>query len=164
MAELLDPLITKVENIPDIVEEAYKEAVVEEVDNSAIKLNSYFIANSGSATLNAHRDVGREWRGSVYFAKVDWDNKTPVNELQGKSWGRFKDKPRKKGKRNFSINPATTHDLAYIINYGERNADGSIKRVGTYFINKGFRRIKDLDKNIERTFRIKLDDLNKTKS
>lgn len=161
MADVFEHLATELEKLPEEMQEAYKEAVVEEVDKSAEKLNTYFMANSGSTTLNSHRVVGSRWIGTTYFAQVDWDDKTPVNELKGK-----KSRPetvrrnakitRRRGKRNFSIRPATTHDLAYIINYGVRNADGSIKRVGTYFINKGFRRIKNLDKNIEKNFDEKL--------
>lgn len=161
MADVFERLAREVSRLPAEIQEAYKKSVQEEVDKSAEQLNTYFMQNSGSRTLNAHRVVGSRWIGTTYFAQVDWDDKTPVNELVGKRSNpdtirrnaRIK---RRRGKRNFSIRPATAHDLAYIINYGERNEDGSIKRVGTYFINKGFRRIKSLDKNIEKNFNEKL--------
>lgn len=160
MDDVFDELAKELNRLPEEIEQAYEEVVIQEVDKAGEKLNSYFIANSGSKTLNEHRIVEsvlyKDNRVKSYRVTVDWDDKTPVNELKGKSWGRDVKVKRRRGKRNYSIRPATTHDLAYIINYGEKNADGSVKRLGNYFITKGMRRIKNLDKNIEKEFEQKL--------
>ncbi len=144
----------------------YEAAVIEEMDKSAQKLKDYFLQNSGSETLNSNMVVYPVKTKFNYTWVVDWDNNKIANELKskenskGKGWGQQANKPRGRGKRNYSIRPATVHDLAYIISNGERNADGTTRRLGTYFIKKGMRRVKQsLDSNIEKNYERRLVDL-----
>ena len=144
----------------------YEAAVIEEMDKSAIKLYDYFMQNSGSNTLNDNMVTYPVKTKFTYTWVVDWDDKKIVNELKrkenskSKGWGQQADKPRGRGKRNYSIRPATVHDLAYIIEHGEKNADGTTKRLGTYFIKKGMRRLKQsLDSNIEKNYEKRLVEL-----
>lgn len=154
---VFDELAEAIGALPDDIKKAYQQATIEEVDKSAQKLSDYLYATCGSSTLRSHTvDTKTLVPDLVYIRTVDWDDNIPVNELKGKSWGRDRQKPRGRGKRNYSLRPATCHDLAYIINSGQMNADGTTKRLGTYFITKGMRRVKDTDKNIERNFNIKL--------
>lgn len=159
--DVFDRIATELGRLPEEVQEAYERATIQEVDKAAEKLNSYFIANSGSRTLNEHRVVKRiriqDSKVNFYIVTVDWDDNKSVNELKGKkrntaTIARNAKITRRRGKRNYSIRPATTHDLAYIINSGQKNADGTVKRLGTYFITKGLRRIKNLNSNIEKQF------------
>lgn len=156
MANVFDEIAEKIGVLANDVQNEYVEACIEETDKSADKLDAYFTANSNSSTLNSHKDLRTIKTKDVYIRVVDWNDKLIVNELQGKSWGRDARKERARGKRNFSVRPATVHDLAYIINYGEINSDGTTKRLGTYFITKGMRRIKNKDKNIEKNFNLRL--------
>lgn len=154
---VFDELAAAIGTLPDEIKEAFEQATIEEVDKSAEKLSAYLYANCGSTTLRQHSvDTKTLIPGVVYIRTVDWDDVTPVNELKGKSWGRYKNKKRARGKRNYSIRPATCHDLAYIINSGQMNTDGTTRRLGTYFITKGLRRVKDTDRNIDRNFAIRL--------
>lgn len=159
---VFDDIADAIGALPDDIKDAFQEATIEEVDKSAQKLSDYFFATCGSTTLRNHTvDTTLLIPDVMYVHTVDWDDNTPVNELKGKSWGRDKNKIRARGKRNYSIRPATCHDLAYIINSGQMNADGTTRRLGTYFITKGMRRIKDTDKNIERNFNVRLQILSK---
>lgn len=159
---VFDELAAAIGTLPDEIKEAFEQATIEEVDKSAEKLSAYLYANCGSTTLRQHTvDMRTLVPGVVYVRTIGWDDVTPVNELKGKSWGRDKNKKRARGKRNYSVRPATCNDLAYIINSGQLNPDGTTRRLGTYFITKGVRRIKDTDKNINRNFAVKLQMLSK---
>ena len=137
----------------------YESACIEEVNKSGKKLENYLKQNSGSTTLNENMIVNPRKIVGYYIYEIDWDNTKIVNELKrkenskGKGWGAEADRPRGKGKRNYSILPATVHDLAYIIEHGEKNADGTTKRLGTHFIKKGMRRVKQsLRSNIYKNY------------
>lgn len=159
---VFDELAEAIGALPEDIRNAFQKATIEEVDKSAQKLSGYFFANCGSSTLRNHTvDTTTLIPNQLYVHTVDWDDNIPVNELKGKSWGRDKNKKRARGKRNYSIRPATCHDLAYIINSGQMNADGTTRRLGTYFITKGLRRVKNTDKNIDRNFAVRLSILGK---
>lgn len=131
----------------------YEKAAIEEVKKAGKKLEEYLKQNSGSETLNNNMVVYKRKIEGYYIYEIDWNNQKIVNELLGKGYGDEADRPRGRGKRNYSIRPATVHDLAYIIEHGEKNADGTTKRLGTYFIKKGMRRIKQsLNSNIEKNY------------
>lgn len=161
--DVFQELEKKLKEYGGSLEPEYEAAVIEEMDKSAIKLYDYFMQNSGSNTLNANMVTYPVKTKFTYTWVVDWDNKKIVNELKrkenskSKGWGAQASRPREKGKRNYSIQPATVHDLAYIIEHGETNADGTTKRLGTYFIKKGMRRLKQsLDTNIEKNYEQRL--------
>lgn len=160
MEDVFKELEKKLVKYRDELQKEYENAVVEEVDKSAMKLYDYFMQNSGSETLNKHMVTKNVKTKFNYTWDIDWDNNLIVNELEGKGWGQQADKPRERGKRNYSIKPATVHDLAYIIEYGETNPNGTTKRLGTYFIKKGMRRVKQsLNSNIEKNYERRLVDL-----
>ena len=155
MNNVFDEIAKSLDALPEDISQMYKQAVVEEVDKDATKLTNYFLTHSGSTTLNSNMVLGTRKYENVYIRTVDWRDDTPVNVLKGKSYGRDAGKIRNRGKRNYSIRPATVHDLAYIINYGQVK-NGKTRTLGNYFITKGMRRIKNRDKRIKSNFDKKL--------
>lgn len=156
MDDVFEELAKKLDVLPDDIKKQYQLSVIEQVDEDAVKLNDYFLAHSGSETLNTNMYYNTVFVPDKYYIRtVDWDDKKIANELKGKSYGRDINKPRQSGKRNYSLRPATVHDLAYIINYGQLK-DGKTARLGNYFITKGMRRIKNRENKIAKKFRIRL--------
>ena len=158
MAEtnVFDEIAAKLNTLPENIQTAYEESCIESIDNAANKLEKFLRKNSGSTTLNEQMKTSKMLIPHIYYERdIDWDDNIAVNVLKGKSYGRDREKPREKGKRNYSLRPATSHDLAYIINHGH---DGI---AGTYFITRGMRRIKNRFKERDRKFEAKLDVLAK---
>lgn len=156
MSDVFEELAQNLDVLPEELEKMYQQSVIEEVDKDAEKLTRYFLANSGSETLNSNMFFSTtKIEGKLYIRTVDWNDKTPVNVMKGKSYGRDANKPRNRGKRNYSIRPATTRDLAYIINYGQVK-NGKTRTLGNYFITKGMRRVKNRDKRIKSNFNRKI--------
>lgn len=138
--------------LPEQIQQAYEEATIEEIDKAADKLKTFLLQNSGSETLNAKiDDKTRKIDHQYYEREITWNDKRIVNLDQKKAIGRDINKKRAKGKRNFSLHPATYKDLAYIINYGH----GGV--VGNQFIKRGLRRIKNWRKDRDITLERKLD-------
>lgn len=152
MADVFDEIAQKLNALPEQIQTAYEEACVESVDEAANKLEKFLRKNSGSRTLNEQMTTSKLLIPHQYYERdIDWDDTTPVNILKGKSYGRDAAKPREKGKRNYSLRPATSHDLAYIINHGH----GGI--AGNYFITRGMRTIKNRFKKRNQKFEAKCD-------
>ena len=142
MEDVFELLEKRLIEMGENLQPEYEKAVIEEVDRSADFFHNYLLQNSGSTTLNKYMYDKPIKTAVTYTREIDWDNNLIVNELKGKGWGAQASRPREKGKRNYSLAPATVHDLAYIIENGEKNPDGTTKRLGTYFIKKGMRRVK----------------------
>ncbi len=149
--DVFDRLGKALEELPNELDDAYRSATKEELIKAGNTFRSALLATSGSKTLNEQMTSAFTFddKNDYYAFDLTWDDTTPVNVLKGKSYGRDRDKPREHGKRNYSIRPATSHDLAYIINQGH---DGIM---GTRFIARGRNKIKDWRKKRDALFRVK---------
>ena len=165
MEDVFELLEKRLIEMGEDLQPEYEKAVIEEVNRSADFFHNYLLQNSGSETLNKYMYDKPIKTAVAYTREIDWDNNIIVNELDdkketvtaGKGWGAQASRPREKGKRNYSIAPATVHDLAYIIENGEKNPDGTTQRLGTYFIKKGMRRVKQsLKTNIRKNYERRL--------
>lgn len=155
MAEdVFSKLAAKFNALPEQIQEAYEEATIEEIDKAAEQLKTFFQTNSGSSTLNKQMVENiRQIDHKYYEREITWDDTKIVNIEQGKGVGRDINKPRAKGKRNFSLHPATYKDLAYIINHGHGGKSGN------FFIKRGVHRISGWRKDRDITFERKLNEI-----
>ena len=151
MADVFDRLATALQELPQELDEAYRAATKEELLKAGNIFRETLLATSGSKTLNEQMTSEFTFNDNTDYYAFDltWDDTTPVNVLKGKNYGRDRNKPRARGKRNYSIRPATSHDLAYIINQGH---DGIM---GTRFIAKARNKVKDWRKKRDALFRVK---------
>jgi|GEM_PF-5849405 len=145
MAEL-DYFVNFLNELPDVALKIATEATKVTIDKEKAKLQNFLIYNSGSEKLNNQMIVTKIDDNNSYGYVIDWSNQK-VNPSPTRKYVRRKVIKRAKGKRNYSIAPATYHDLAWILNYGTE------KKVGNYFITRGVRRLKGLDRRIESQFR-----------
>ena len=136
MADVFDKLADALDDLAQELDEAYREATRIELIKAGDTLRDYLRANSGSASLNAQMSTEILISGDYYAYTITWDDSLIVNVVEGKGYGRDREKPRARGKRNYSIRPATYHDLAYIIDLGH---DGIM---GTRFIARGRNKIR----------------------
>ena len=135
--------------LPEQIQDIYEDTTIEAVDTYFYNFASDLRDTSGSESLNEKMTVypPKYKKGEYYLRDLDWDDKTIVNVDQKKSYGAEKDRVRERRKRNYSVYPATYHDLAYIINYGH---DGI---TGTYFITKAKRKAKRWENKRDNAFR-----------
>lgn len=138
--------------LPQQLQDIYEDKTIETVDTYFYNFAGDLRDTSGSESLNAKMTVypARYEKGKAYIRDLDWDDKTIVNVDQGKSYGAQKKRIRERNKRNYSVYPATYHDLAYIINYGH---DGI---AGTYFIKKARRKLDRWENKRDNEFRKEL--------
>ena len=157
MADVFDDLANMLNALPEQIKTAYEEATIEAIDSAADKFESDLRRMSGSNSLNATMETSVTHIPHEYYERaVDWNDQKIVNVDKGKNYGRDRTKPRASRKRNFSLRPATYHDLAYIINFGHSNGKTFI--AGNHFIDRAKRRIKWKQEQ-EKLFTEKLDDL-----
>lgn len=149
MADVFDRLSEALTKLPEELDKAYREVTQKEIKEAGDTMRDFFKANSGSASLNAQMTTEFIINGDYYAYNITWDDELIVNVQQGKSYGRDRDKPRERGKRNYSIRPATYHDLAYIINQGEKGF------MGKRFIQRGRNKVKKWRLKRDNAFRIK---------
>lgn len=149
MADVFDRLSEALTKLPEELDKAYREVTQKEIKEAGDTMRDFFKANSGSTSLNAQMTTEFVINGDYYAYNITWDDELIVNVQQGKSYGRDRDKPRERGKRNYSIRPATYHDLAYIINQGEKGF------MGKRFIQRGRNKVKKWRLKRDNAFRIK---------
>lgn len=149
MADVFDRLSLALDKLPAELDAAYREATKTELINAGNTFRDTMRALSGSSSLNARMTTEIVISDDYYAYNITWDDVTVVNVAEGKGYGRDMDKPRARGKRNYSIRPATYHDLAYIINQGEKGF------MGKRFIQRGRNKIKDWRKKRDALFRVK---------
>lgn len=153
MSDVFEELSQMLSKLPEQIKEAYEEATIEAVNVCADKFEDDLRRMSGSTSLNANMITGAVERPHEYYERnVDWNDEKIVNVDKGKNYGQQAQKRRLSRKRNYSIRPATYHDLAYIINQGH----GGV--MGNRFIDRAKRRVK-LQAEQEKLFNKKLDEI-----
>lgn len=150
-----------IKQFPDEVQEAAKKATQESVDEYGKKMYEYLKLHGGKHLMKNILPPEVKWESeTVYVYVVDWEDElvTPDRKY-------YKNKGRRaKGKRDFSKNPATWHDLAWILSTGRTivKDNGEITIVpGTYFIQQGVRRKNGWGKKQAKLFSIKLSEIAK---
>lgn len=162
--DVFDELAKQLNVLPEKIQQAYEKSTIEQIDETAEKMKKNLERGSTSGTaltllasrLNDNMVEDKVYiKGKYYERTIDWDDNKIVDEDLGIKWGKYKDKPRARKKRNYSLRPATYHDLAYIINYG-RGANFSQESTkivaGNYFINKATRNAKNWRKKRDKKF------------
>lgn len=149
--DTFENLANMINDLPKELDDISIRAVKEQIDFETQRFANYLLKHSNSKTLNSQMQVSAPiYIPDVkYEREITWDDTTPVNELKGKRWGTYANRKRAPGKRNYSIAPATSHDLAYIINYGELSGKNF---KGNYFITRGRRLLKGKTKRINIRF------------
>ncbi len=145
-------LAEQLQAMPDELQAIYEDVTIDTLATYFDKFAEDLKATSGSRSLNAKmtkRPVIYE-KGKYYIRRLDWDDKIIVNEDKGKSYGRDRARIRERNKRNYSVYPATYHDLAYIINYGQKGISG------TYFIKRARRKLDRWENKRDNEFRKRL--------
>lgn len=157
MADVFDRLGKGLIETTEQLQEIYEKTTIQTIDATAQNMRKNLIRGSGSKSLNAHIVEPKPVyiKGQLYERTVDWSD-----EIVDKSYGQYADKPRLPKKRNYSIRPATWHDLAYIINFG-RVANFSKDNVkiiaGNNFINKAVRNNRNWRKKRDKLFKQEVD-------
>lgn len=141
------------------LQEIYEKTTIKTVDLTINNLEKNLVRGSESKSLNAHivRPKPVYIKGQLYERTVDWSD-----EIVDKKYGTYADVPRLPKKRNYSIRPATWHDLAYIINSGRvaplsQDNKKVVIYAGNNFINKAVRNNKNWRKKRDKLFRQEVD-------
>ncbi len=120
--------------LPDEIKDLYERITIDTVNKYFDRMERELDQKGGKTLADKRVPYPPIYaKGKVYVRRTDWTSEI-VDKKWGSEWGRKK--KRAAGKRNFSLRPATYHDLAYIINYGH---DGI---AGTYFIANAWRRFR----------------------
>ena len=171
--DVFDELAKQLNVLPEKIQQAYEKSTIEQINESAEKMKKQLEKGSASGTaltslasrLNDNMVEDTVYiKGKYYERTVDWNDERIVDEDIGVNWGKYKDKPRARKKRNYSLRPATYHDLAYIINYGRgANFSQDDKKIvaGNYFINKATRNAKNWQKKRDKRFNERLKKIGK---
>lgn len=167
---VFETLAKELETLPNEIQEIYENVTVQEIRVAGRTLEKNLVRGAGKNTnfssaliqqLNNNvQTVETFIKGEYYEVEVDWNNERIVNTDLGIGYGKYKDKPRAKKKRNYSISPATYKDLAYIINYGKgANFSQTNEKVvaGNYFIQKAVRSVKKWKVKRDLVFKTKID-------
>lgn len=153
MANIFDTLAEQIKATPEAIKKEYEDITIKTLDLYFDKFEKKLKDTSGSEDLNNKMTVRQpEYeRGDYYIRSLDWDDETIVNVDKGKSYGQQAERVRERGKRNYSVYPATYHDLAYILNYGHGG------QTGTHFIDQAKRSLKRWEKARDKAFEKYLD-------
>lgn len=162
--DVFDKLGKGLVNTAEQLQEIYEKTTIQTIDITAQNMKKNLIRGSGSKSLNAHIVEPKPVyiKGKLYERTIDWDDQTIVNEDKGTGWGIYANVSRAPKKRNYSLRPATYHDLAYIINYGRGAAFSQDKKkvviyAGNNFINKAVRNNKNWRKKRDKLFKQEVD-------
>ena len=152
--DVFEYLSAQIEALPQQIKQEYIDVTVKTVDNYFDKFARDLKNTSESDELNLRMKVDDPYKpkADVYVRRLDWDDKTIVNEAQGKRWGTYADRARGKRKRNYSIVPATYHDLAFIINYGHVDSRSGALITGNHFIERANKKLKRWKSKRDREF------------
>ncbi len=153
--------------LPKEVEKAVREATEESVNKYGDRMYNALRATCGGTLRKHMNEPEKGWDKEdkdKYVYITDWDNETIVNKDQKKAFGQKENVKRKKGKRNYSLRPATYHDLAWILNYGHAvpKKDGTVTIIPpNYFISIAVKKKNGWKKEQTKIFKIKLTDIAK---
>ena len=165
MDNVFDRLAKELNKLPEEIQQVFEETTIQEINATATKMQINLKRGSGNEHLNNNMVEDTLYiKGKYYEKTIDWNDDKIVDEDVGIAWGKYKDKPRARKKRNYSLRPATYHDLAYIINYGRgANFSQSSDKIvaGNYFITKATRNAKNWRNKRDKNFRIELANLGK---
>lgn len=145
MADVFLDLAKNLENLPDQVENALLVATKKAIDEAALAMDKNLARGAGLGTsLQKHQLPPKKIDSKrIYGYEFDWSDEIVNDKTTYPS--KYANKPRLSGKRNFSIAPATWHDLAYIIDEGHVAPFSETKRqivAGTNFIKRARRNSK----------------------
>ena len=165
METVFDRLAKELNKLPEEIQQAFEETTIKEINATAQKMQINLKRGSGNERLNNNMVEDTLYiKGKYYEKTIDWNDDKIVDEDVGIAWGKYKDKPRARKKRNYSLRPATYHDLAYIINYGRgANFSQSSDKIvaGNYFITKATRNAKNWRTKRDKKFNEELNKLGK---
>lgn len=131
-ANIFVDLAAELTQMPQRIQNLYEEITIKTVDEYFDRMEKELDRDGGKTLADKRVSYPPVYvPHQLYIRQTDWRSDI-VDKHWGSEWGRKKN--RAAGKRNFSIRPATYHDLAYIINYGH---DGI---AGTYFIKNATHR------------------------
>lgn len=177
MANVWDKLANKIGALPEDIKKAYMTASKKAINEEGMNLEKNLDRGSQQAQFipeftrfkKIDKDKWEEAKTKLrknlyakpivetpvsYVYEVDWTDKI-VDEDLGVNWGKFKNRKRMSGKRNYSKAPATYHDLAYILSEGRvaNLSQTGVKVVqGTGFIRKAWRNAKKWRKKQDKYF------------
>lgn len=157
--DVFDRLGNELVNTAEQLQEIYEKTTIQTIDDTAENMKKNLVRGSGSKSLNAHIVEPKPVyiKGQLYERTVDWSD-----EIVDKKYGTYADIPRLPKKRNFSLRPATWHDLAYIINSGRvapfsQDNKKVVIYAGNNFINKAVRNNKNWRKKRDKLFKQEVD-------
>lgn len=139
-------LSEEIKKMPDEIIDLYKKITKEAVISTGKEMARTLQQTSGSQSLNQHMTQEIVISDDYYAYYISWADDISVNADKGKSgkYGGKREIQRKKGKRNYTLRPATYHDLAYIIDFGHtvHFKDGRTGFVeGNKFIQRAYRKV-----------------------
>lgn len=141
------------------IQEIYEKTTIKTIDLTAMNMKKNLVRGSGSESLNAHivEPEPVYIKGQLYERTIDWSE-----EIVDDNYGKYADIPRLPKKRNYSIRPATWHDLAYIINSGRvaplsQDNKKVVIYAGNNFINKAVRNNRNWRKKRDKLFKQEID-------
>lgn len=153
---VFERLAEQLEATPEALQKKYQDITIEVVDTYFYNFRNDLAATSGSNSLNQTMTTYPAlYEGHYYKRSLDWDDNIIVNVDKGKAYGAQRERIRERNKRNYSVYPATYHDLAYIINYGHTTENGT-RVEGNHFIDKARRRLKRWEAQRDKRFRKEL--------
>ncbi len=157
MPDVFERLSDELKKMPQEVVDLYKKITKEEVISTGKETARTLQQTSGSQSLNQHMTQESVVLDDYYAYHISWDDSVSVNADKRKSGshGGKREIQRESGKRNYTLRPATYHDLAYIIDFGHtvRFKDGKTGFVeGNKFIQRAYKKIKGWKKRRDEKF------------
>lgn len=148
VGDIFTTLSEQLEATAKEIQNQYEEITKTVLDEYFNNFEKNLKSTSGNKDLNDKMTVfePKYKSGQYYIRSLDWDDKIIVNVDKGKGYGQQAKRIRERGKRNYSVYPATYHDLAYIINHGH----GGV--MGNNFIDSAKRKLKRWESKRDKLF------------
>lgn len=141
MPDVFDRLGVALKDLPDDLKNLYKKATKEAVISTGKEAKEFLKRNSGSQSLNEHIKDEIVIDDDYIAYRIDWDDIEVNKDKRKGGYGTKHEIKRESGKRNYTLRPATYHDLAYIIDFGhtvhfKNGSTGFVE--GTRFIQRTY--------------------------